>query len=135
VKEKFTEQDQHPSVIKRKKGIELLRQWRTANGIRSENFSYEDAGKGIVKTCREGKRFERMTGCKVLSIERYNVAQRTFLDFRQVRFMATSIILSVVINGAMAGIQLMFRRMQFRLGVKKLVETLDLNVSRQVQKQ
>jgi len=63
------------------------------------------------------------------------VAQRTFLDFRQVRLMATSIIVSVVINGAMTGIQLMFCRMQFSLGVKKLVETLNLNVSRQVQKQ
>ena len=77
-----------------------------------------------------------MTDGNVLFIQRNDVTKRAFFDSSYVCLVITTLLLYIVINGPVAGIFLLFSRMQRLLKrVKYLVETVNLHISREVQKQ
>lgn len=72
----------------------------------------------------------------LLFIQRNDVAKRAFFNSGDVRFVITTLLPRIVINGAMARVFLFVRRMQ-RLfkGMKYFVETFNLHISSEVQKE
>ncbi len=75
-----------------------------------------------------------MTDCNVLFVQGNDVAQGTFFYGGDVCFVITTFLFGIVINGTVARIFFLVRRMH-RLfkRVKYLVETLNLHVSGEVQ--
>jgi len=77
-----------------------------------------------------------MTDRDVLFIQRNDMTKRTFFHRCYVSFVITTLLLYIVINGPVARIFLLLSRMQCLFKrVKYFVETFNLHISREVQKQ
>ena len=72
-----------------------------------------------------------MTDGDVLFVQRNDMTKRTFFDSCYVGFVITTLLFCIVINGPVARIFLLLRRMQSLFKrVKYLVETFNLHISR-----